>query len=163
MKGGAVEGEVGESVEADVDIFFVAGVAAIVIGEPAAVVNVWSVAALDGHSAVADAASVGLDALVDAELVVDGELVLVAPEPKNGAMNNFRQLPRGNLIPGFKARVRSVMREQNQSALVALRIHRGLQPVEQRLGNIALGLEPCAFAKPFEPLDARNFCPIKLG
>ena len=50
MERGAVEREVGKAIEADIDVFFVGRVAAIVPGKPAAVGNVGKLAALDGHA-----------------------------------------------------------------------------------------------------------------
>src|SRR6202521_4562127 len=73
----------------------------------------------DGHAAVADTSPVRLDALLDAELLINRKPVLVAPKPNNRPMNQLRQLRRRNLIPTLKGGVRPVMRQQNQSAFVA--------------------------------------------
>jgi len=81
---------------------------------------------LDRHAAVAHTSTICLNALLDAELLIDCEPVLVAPKPNNRPVNHLRQLLRWNLIPTLKSGVRPVMREQNQSAFVSVRVHGGL-------------------------------------
>src|ERR1019366_7487613 len=71
------------------------------------------------HAAVAHTSPVGLDAVLDAERLIDRQLVLVVPKPNSRPMNQLRQLPRRNLIPTPKRGVRPVMRQQNQSAFVS--------------------------------------------
>src|ERR1700688_1698487 len=95
-------------------------ITAIVPCKPSTIFNVGSPAALDRHSAVANASPVGVDAILHAELVIDRELMLVSPIPQNWAMDQFRQLPRRNLIPIAKVGMRAMMRQQNQSALVGV-------------------------------------------
>src|ERR1700688_681193 len=99
-------------------------ITAIVPCKPPTIFNVGSPAALDGHSPMANASPVGVDAILNAELVINRQLMLVAPIPQNWPMNQFRQLPGRNLIPIAKTGMRAVMRQQNQSALVAVGIHR---------------------------------------
>src|ERR1022692_2356550 len=96
-------------------------------------------------------------------LDASGPPVLVAPKPNNRPVNQLRQLLRRNLIPTLKRGVRPVMRQQNQSAFVSVRIHGGLQPGEQGVGNSAPRLERRRLAKPFAPLQHRQFPPFKTG
>src|ERR1017187_288891 len=135
----------------------------IIPSEPSTIQNVRSRASLDGHAAVAHTSPVGLDAVLDAELLIDREPVLVAPKPNNRPVNQLRQLLRWNLIPTLKSGVRPVMRQQNQSAFVSVRIHGGLQPGEQGLGNSAPRLERRRLAKPFAPLQHWHFPPVKTS
>src|ERR1700676_5037360 len=74
-------------------------ITAIVPGQPSTIFNFGSLAALDRHAAMANASTVGVDTILNAKLVIDRELMLVSPIPQNWAMNQFRQLPRRNLIP----------------------------------------------------------------
>src|ERR1035437_10009924 len=143
--------------------FLIAGITPIIPSEPSTIQNVRSRASLDGHAAVAHTSPVGLDAVLDAELLIDRQLVLVVPKPNSRPMNQLRQLPRRNLIPTPKRGVRPVMRQQNQSAFVSVRIHGGLQPGEQGLGNSAPRLERRRLAKPFAPLQHWHFPPVKTS
>ena len=45
---------------------------------------------VNGHAAVAHTSPVGLDAVLDAELLIDRQLVLVAPKPNNRPVNQLR-------------------------------------------------------------------------
>src|SRR5450755_3117068 len=135
----------------------------VIPSDPSTIQNVRSRAAFDGHAAMAHTSPVRLDAVLDAELLIDRQLVLVAPKPNNRPVNQLRQLPRRNLIPTPKRGVRPVMRQQNQSAFVSVRIHGGLQPGEQGLGNSAPRLEPRCLAKPFAPLQHWHFPPVKTS
>src|ERR1019366_9432219 len=98
----------------------VAGITPVIPSEAFTIRNVRSVAALDGHAAVTHTSPVRLDALLDAELLIDRQLVLVAPKPDHRPVNQLRQLLRRNLIPTPKRGVRPVMRQQNQSAFVSV-------------------------------------------
>src|ERR1035438_4230310 len=95
----------------------------VIPSEPFAIQNVRSRTAPDGHAPMARTSPVRLDALLDAELIINRQPVLVAPKPNNRPVNQLRQLFRRNLIPTLKRGVRSVMRQQNQSAFVSIRIH----------------------------------------
>src|SRR5258708_38368139 len=158
----AVEGKVCVPVVTNVN-FLVARITPVIPSEPSTIRNVRSRAALDGHAAMADASPIRLDALLDAEFLIDREPVLVAPEPNNRPVNQLRQLLRWNLIPILKRRVRPVMRQQNQSAFISVWIHAGLQPREQGFGKIAPRLERRRLAKPFAPPQQWHFPPVKTG
>src|ERR1019366_8059876 len=114
--------QVGVPVVANIHVL-VTGIAPVIPREPSTIQNIRSRAALDGHTAMADASPVRLDALLDAELLINREPVLVAPKPNNRPVNQRRQLLRRQLIPISKRGVRSVMRQQNQSACVSVGIH----------------------------------------
>src|SRR5216684_4408981 len=89
--------------------FLVARITPVIPSEPSTIRDIRSRAALDGHTAVSYTSPVGLDAVLDAELLIDGEPVLVAPKPNNRPMNQLRKLLRRNLIPILKPGVRPVM------------------------------------------------------
>src|SRR5580704_1688366 len=104
----AIEGKVAVSVVANIN-FLVARVTPVIPSEPSTIRNVGNCATLDGHAAVANASPIGLNALHDAELLVDREPVLVAPKPNHRPMNQLRKLLCWNLVPILKRRVRPVM------------------------------------------------------
>src|SRR5487761_176399 len=132
--------------------FLVAQIAPVIPSEPSTIQNIRSRAALDRHTAMADASSVRINALFDAELLIDRQPMLVAPKPNYRPVNQLRQLLCRNLIPTLKRGVRPVVRQQNQSAFVPVGIHGRLQPSEQWLRESALRFERRSLAKPFAPL-----------
>src|SRR5260370_30726 len=104
----AIEGKVAISVVANIN-FLVARITPVIPSEPSTIRNVGSCATLDGHAAVANASPICLNALHDAELLVDREPVLVAPQPNHPPPNHLPHLLSWNLIPILKRRVRPVM------------------------------------------------------
>src|ERR1700719_3590029 len=104
----AIEGKVAVSVVANIN-FLVARITPVIPSEPSTIRNVGSCATLDGHAAVANASPICLNAVLDADLLIDRQPVLVAPEPNHRPVNQLRQLLRWNLIPILKRRVRPVM------------------------------------------------------
>src|SRR6202158_6513625 len=84
----AIEGKVAVSVVANIN-FLVARITPVIPSEPPTIRNVRSRAALDGHAAMSNASPICLDAPLDAELLIDREPVLVAPEPNHRPVNQL--------------------------------------------------------------------------
>ena len=59
----------------------------------------------------------------------------MSPEPDHRAMNDLRQLPRRNLVPLAEGGMAAVMRQHDQPAIVAIGIHRGLEPRRSALAE----------------------------
>src|SRR6202521_51844 len=103
----AIEGKVAVSVVANIN-FLVARITPFIPSEPSTIRNVGSCATLDGHAAVGNASPISLDALLDAELLINRRPVLVDPNTNHRPMNQLRKLRRWSLIPILKRRVRPV-------------------------------------------------------
>src|ERR1700683_1066672 len=160
VKCGTVEGEVCVAIVADVYFLF-GRITPIVPGKPFAIENIGSHAAFHGHTAMADTPAEVLDASINAGLIVNGEAVFVAPKPDDRAVNNLGELPRGDLIPILEARMWTMMRQQDQSAFIVVRVHFILQPGEQWLREATSRLERGCLTKPLAAVEYRQLSPVK--
>ena len=106
VKTGSVKLQSDETVVADVDVF-VGRILPVVIQHAITLSNIWSSAAANRHSAMANAAPKCLDAIACTETVVESKAVFVAPEPEHRTIrrNHAPELLSWYRIPIVKTRI----------------------------------------------------------